>query len=265
MYQPQMQPPDRPYLKGALLPNSSRQATGIGERILATVVPSLTLDDPVLDNQSVFLSIGDIKSMLLQYEYDKVSSGMASLLQVYVQHGSNKLRSKLPIYQTSTTIFERYMDQYLEFAVKKQYVERVGVRNASADRTVHLEYKFKAPNLPPFGNKNWCTKLYSTIFYDYVKTKHELVVKKEHEANVESDMAIKMEPGVKVDTESDVKPNIDWQHVATGVLYAVFYIEVSTGLVSCNLKLKTMKLVETKGLITQEGMHEIEEGWTDAL
>ena len=42
--------------------------------------------------------------------------------------------------------------------------------------------------------------------------------------------------------------DIDWHHVSTGVVYVVFFIDLSTGLVSCNIKLKTMNMMETSGI-----------------
>ncbi len=38
---------------------------------------------------------------------------------------------------------------------------------------------------------------------------------------------------------------IDWHHVSTDMVYVVFFVDLGTGLVSCNMKLKTMKMVES--------------------
>lgn len=238
-------PPDVPYLKGAMLPPHTNPATPLATTVLGMVLPTLTAMDTLDNTHGVLMTLTDIKSLILQYEFDKMSRAMADMLQVYVQHGCNKLRTKLPVYNTCVLLFEKYMDQYLEWA-EKRVVSRVAVRNASREKTNHLEYKFEAPNLPPFGNKNWSSKLYSSIFYDY------------------SEHWLKQEP-TDTRTQSNGKIDIDWQHVSTGVLYVVFHQDMSTGLVSCNLKLKTQKMVETSGLVLLDGMNHVEEGWIESL
>lgn len=259
-------PFDTPFLQGATLPpHSSTIATPTAQRVMSVVIPTLFDIDPLIDNANgTFMSVADIKSMIQQYEYDKMSNALAQLLQEHVQHGCNKLRAKLPLYHADITLFEKYMDQYIQWA-EKRLVERVAVRNAGKMKVLHLEYKFTTPDLPPFGNKNWSTKHFSSIFYDY--TEHQHVPKTEVGSN------IKTEPGtnVKIEAEKNMdqhgRPTIvdvDWQHVSTGVHYVVFFIDLSTGLVSCNLKLKTMKMVESNGMVTLDGMNEIGEGWIDA-
>ncbi len=137
-------PPNESFLQGATLPPFQCVATPIAKNVLDTILPGLHSIDCADTTVGGLLSVADLKSLIHRYECDRMGKALSLILHVHVQHGCNKLRKKLPVYFADTTLFQRYMDQYKEWYIKR-VVQRVAVRNAENERTTHLEYKFTAP------------------------------------------------------------------------------------------------------------------------
>ncbi len=87
-------PPDESSLQGATLPPFRSVAMPVAKEILDTILPSLYDIDALDTTVGALLSVADLKSLIQQYEFDKMENTLSLILQEHVQHGCNKLRKK---------------------------------------------------------------------------------------------------------------------------------------------------------------------------
>lgn len=199
------------------------------------------------DNRYLQIDTNTYQAMIFQYETTLFEENLTKAMKGQLR-SIFKRRLRVPLTSTRPEVFTAYFDHYERICHKRMKMMKP-IRPASKERTMHIQYRFEAPFLPPLAQERWFMREESCLISD----SEDLIAQQIEFAKVEEDYddlifldAMQRE---EIDINEDMSSTLhicEFVDIITFIRYVTFTIDTNTNLVSASLYLNTLKLAADK-------------------